>query len=133
MSLFPGLPALLFLGTALLLGASSAPFSDLIDTDSGKLLTVAVLHFVAFSPLLFEYGHFIPFSVLDDLPLNGHPFHGGSADLHFPIIIGEQDLVEGDFIPFLRFELIDHDPLVFLHLVLVASDLYNSVHDRNLS
>lgn len=95
-------------------------------------MTVAVLDLITLPPFLFENGDLITTGMAKDFSFNGHSIHGRASHLDLAVvIIGQEDLIEGHFFTFLGIELVHDDPLILLDLVLVACDLYDSVHERS--
>jgi len=85
-------------------------------------------HAVAFTPLLLKDHDLVGFHMIDHGGFDRRTLDPRLADGDVPFLLDEKDVVQLDLVSNLGVESRDEKLVLFLHAVLFASDIYNSVH-----
>ena len=104
-------------------------YSNAVDANFGKLLAVAFLHPVAFSPFLLENDHLVAFDMVQDAGADGCIGEGGLAYCNSTILLSQKDFIKFDIGAYLGLLQVDIDFLSLFDFVLPVVDIQNGVHN----
>ncbi len=115
---------------------SCVPFSktvfkltyDFFNGYLSKILAVAVLNFVAFSPFLFEDDYFIVFKVTENFRFYLSTFYHRCAHFNLTVVVHKQDFIEAQRRTFFAFKTVNIELTIFFNLELLTCNFYDCVH-----
>ena len=83
---------------------------------------------VSLASLLLEDDHLVSFDMVNDGRIHGRAFDVRTANRDRTVIADEEYVLELDLLPYLNVHQWDEDLLLLINPVLLAGDIYNSVH-----